>query len=419
MTSASTSPGSGRTSAALGLLLGLAMGGANVLGYVMVLVLSRALGPADFGGYTALSTYGVLLAIPAGALQVVVARRISGRARGIDATTGLRPALLTGAGLWVVTAAASPLLAHTFHLDSPFSAVLLGGMLVPMLVTGCCQGMLLGDERIRALALLYVVTAASRLAAAAVSALLGWSVTGVFAAMLAAAAITALCGLAMCRARLGGLPAGAPGMVREMVRSNSTLAAYVVLTNMDVLLARHFLDPHDSGGYALASTFGRAICWGTQFIALLIVPRMHGRDAARTLLKASGLVLLIGLVGAAIVAVSPTMWITVAGGSQFRDFGPLALACVGLGIAWALAQVWLFSEMGSDQGVLGVLTWSVIVLEVVAIGAFWHDTAGQIVAVCACGAVVIAGAGLVRTIVRHQRRVDLADESALLAVDGP
>ncbi len=419
MTSVSASTGSGRTSAALGLLLGLAMGAANVLGYVMVLILSRSLGPADFGGYTALSTYGVLLAIPAGALQVVVARRIAARARGIEPTTGLRPALVTGLGLWAVTAAASPVLAHSFHLASPLSAVLLGGMLVPMLVTGCCQGMLLGDERIRRLALLYVVTAASRLTAAAVSALLGWSVTGVFAAMLAAATITALCGLAMCRARLGGLPSGAAGMVREMVRSNSTLAAYVVLTNIDVLLARHFLSPHDSGGYALASTFGRAICWGTQFIALLIVPRMHGRDAARTLLKASGLVLVIGLVGAAVVAVSPTLWITVAGGPQFRDFGTLALACVGLGIAWALAQVWLFSEMGSDQGVLGVLTWTVILLEVVAIGLFWHGSAGQIVAVCACGAVIIAAAGLVRTILRHQRGVDLAEESALLAVDGP
>jgi len=396
------------------------MGSANVLGYVMVLLLSRSLGPSDFGGYTALSTYGVMLAIPAGAFQVVVARRLSGRDdEGLDRTSGLRLALLTGLGLFAVTCAISPALAHTFHLASAWAAVLLGGMLVPMLLTGCLQGVLLGLHRIRALALLYVVTALTRLLAAAVAAGLDWGVTQVFAAMLTAGIVTMLTGAWLCRAQIRQLPFTGTGLVAEMVRSNSTLAAYVVLTNIDVLLARHFLTTHDSGGYALASTFGRAICWGTQFIALMIVPRMHSKDAARTLLKASGLVVAIGVVGLLVVATSPSLWITVAGGVEFKSFGHLALACVGLGIAWALAQVWLFSEMGLGRGLLGAVTWAVIVLEVLAITLVWHDSAGQIVAVCACGAVVIAVVGLARVILRHQGRIDLGEDSALVVADGP
>lgn len=413
-------PTSRGPSTALGLLLGVAMGGANVLGYVMVLVLSRALGPADFGGYTALSTYGVMLAIPAGAFQIVVARRVSGGdADHPDGTTGLRLALTTGCLLLLFTAAVSPLLTHSFHLSSPLAAVLLGAMLVPMLTTGCFQGILLGRHRIRALSLLYVVTAVTRLVAAVVSAVCGWGVTPVFAAMLVAALVTTVVGAWMCRERIVRVPSTGPGLLLEMIRSNSTFAAYVVLTNIDVLLARHYLTPHDSGGYALASTFGRAICWGTQFIALMIVPRMHSKDAARTLLKASGLVLGIGLIGLGVVAVSPSLWITIAGGEQFDSYGTLALACVGLGIAWALAQVWLFSEMGSNQGVLGMLTWSVIVLEILVIVLLWHDSAAQIVAVCAGGAVLIAVAGLVRTILRHQGRLDLGEESPLVVADGP
>ncbi|TWP37126.1 lipopolysaccharide biosynthesis protein [Leekyejoonella antrihumi] len=407
-------------STALGLLLGVAMGSANVLGYVMVLLLSRSLGPSDFGGYSALSTYGVMLAIPAGAFQVVIARRLSGRTGDtLDPTNGLRLALTAGLGLFALTCAVSPALAHTFHLPSAWAAVLLGGMLVPMLLTGCFQGVLLGGHRIRALSVLYVMTALTRLIAAAISAGLGWGVTQVFAAMLTAATATMLTGAWLCRAQIRRLPFTGHGLARELVRSNSTLAAYIVLTNVDVLLARHFLSTHDSGGYALASTFGRAICWGTQFIALMIVPRMHSKDAARTLLKASGLVVAIGVTGFAVVATSPSLWITIAGGVEFKGFGQLALACVGLGIAWALAQVWLFSEMGSNQGLLGALTWVVIVLEVLAITLFWHNNAGQIVAVCSTGAVLIALVGLVRVILRHQARVDLGEDSAFIVADSP
>ncbi|MFC6707287.1 hypothetical protein [Flexivirga alba] len=92
---------------AMGALLGVAMGMANALGYLVVMLLSRPLGPGEFGGYTALSTYGVLLAIPAGVFQVVVARRLSGDDPQ-GPTSAIRPALLIGLGCFAVTAAISP-----------------------------------------------------------------------------------------------------------------------------------------------------------------------------------------------------------------------------------------------------------------------------------------------------------------------
>ena len=75
--SPSTSSGSS-TVPKSGAALGITMALANVLSYVFVLVLSRALGPADFGGFSALSAYGIVLSVPAGALQVIVARHVAG-----------------------------------------------------------------------------------------------------------------------------------------------------------------------------------------------------------------------------------------------------------------------------------------------------------------------------------------------------
>ncbi|WP_325549226.1 oligosaccharide flippase family protein [Flexivirga sp.] len=400
----------------MGALLGVAMGMANALGYLVVMLLSRPLGPGEFGGYTALSTYGVLLAIPAGVFQVVVARRLSGDDPE-GPTSAIRPALLIGLGCFAVTAALSPALAHWFHLPSFWAAVLLGGMLVPMMVTGCFQGILLGRGRLRTLSLLYLANALTRVVAASVCAFLSADVTGVFAAMLVAGAVTAGYGAWLCRVDLAALPRTAR-LAGELIRSNSTLAAYVALTNVDMLLARHFLTPHESGGYALASTFARAMCWGTQFVALIIVPRMQGSRPTRTLLRASGVVAAIGVVGFGIVAISPQTWITVAGGPDYEQFGHLALLCVVLGVAWALAQVWLFSEMGSDTGVLGALTWAVIVVEILAIALVWHDSPTQVVWVCMAGAFVVALSGLLRVVLRHQATA-IADESVIVAADSP
>ncbi|MBB2891366.1 oligosaccharide flippase family protein [Flexivirga oryzae] len=411
--SALRSPSSGT---ALGALLGVSMGMANALGYVVVMLLSRPLGPGEFGGYTALSTYGVLLAIPAGVFQVVVARRLSGT-DSEEPTSALRPAIFTGLAGASFTAVISPALARVFHLPSFVTAILLGGMLVPMMLTGCFQGILLGRGRLHALSVLYLVNATTRVVAAAVSALIGADVTGVFALMLLAGAVTAGIGAWLCRTDLRVLPRSAR-MARELVRSNSTLAAYIALTNVDMLLARHFLTAHESGGYALASTFARAICWGTQFVALIIVPRMQGRRPTRTLLQASGVVAAIGAVGFGIVAISPRTWITLAGGADYAPFSRLALLCVILGIAWALAQVWLFSEMGSNTGWLGRLTWAVIAVEVIAISAHWHRSATQLVGVCMVGALVIVGAGLCRVLVRHQAAT-LAEDSVIVAADTP
>ncbi|NOP37304.1 oligosaccharide flippase family protein [Calidifontibacter sp. DB2511S] len=394
----------------------MAMGVANVLGYLMVALLTRALGPEDFGGYTALSTYGVVLAIPAGALQIVIARRVTAPdAATEEVTSGLRTAATIGLGIFVFTALLAPVLRTLFHLDSAWSPVLLGGVLPAMLVTGCVQGVLLGQHRLRSLALLYLVTAGTRLLVAIAATVFDFSVLQVMAGMLIAAVVTAAFGVWTIRAQLRTLPASGRGLVTELVRSNMTLAAFVALTNVDVLLARHYLTPHESGGYSLASTFGRAICWGTQFVALILVPRMRQRNATVTLLKASGVVLALGLLAAAVVAVSPRTVIVIAGGPEYAEYGRLALVCVGLGITWALAQLWLFSEMGSNTTVLGLTTWVVIVLEVAAIALRWHQSAAQIVAVCVVGALVVAALGLVRVVRRHQN-ADLEAEASVMAV---
>ncbi|BDZ58206.1 hypothetical protein [Barrientosiimonas endolithica] len=77
--------------------------------------------------------------MPAGAFQVVVARRMS-VAPGPERTSGWRTALVAGAMLAALTCLASPWLAQLFRLPSALSVVLLGLSLLPLTLTGACQG---------------------------------------------------------------------------------------------------------------------------------------------------------------------------------------------------------------------------------------------------------------------------------------
>ena len=385
-------------------LLGVAMGVANLLGYIVVMALSRPLGPAQFGGYAALSTFGVVLAIPAGAFQVLIASRVRPRDGSAGATaaelptSGLRAAGLVGGLSALATIACAVPLREIFHLQSAWSPILLGLTLLPMSWTGCAQGILLGRSRLRALSVLYLTTAGTRVVAAVLCAATSASVTQVFAAMLLAAWVTCGVGLWLCRRELHELSSRAPRLLPHLLRSNGTLAGYILLTNIDALFARHFLTQHESGGYALALTFGRAICWGTQFVALLVIPRLGGSAAggARTTLRASGIVLAIGAAGFAAVAIAPSFWLRVAGGGAYAGYGNLALWCVVLGTGWAVVQVWLFSEMAAGSAALGATTWAVVAAECLVIGLFAHDSAGQIIGVCLIGVAVIVVAGLLR-----------------------
>ena len=71
--------------------------------------------------------------------------------------------------------------------------------------------------------------------------------------------------------RLSG--AGPEGSGRAAERSGWEASA-------DVLLARHLLTAHDAGAYAFAGLFGKVVFWGTQFVALTLVP-VASRGAGR------------------------------------------------------------------------------------------------------------------------------------------
>lgn len=385
-----------RSTRAASALLGVAMGAANVMSYLFVALLSSTLGPADFGGFSALNTVGILCAMPAGAMQLVVARRQGEAARRDGrATSGAALSAVVGLVLATAVVLLAPALRDAFHLESAASAVWLGLTLVPMTITGAQQGVLLGQGRLGRLSVLYLVTAGTRVVAGAVAVLADLAVHEVFAATCTAAVLTWAAGTLLLRGLATPSGAGPREVLAELVRSNAALAALMALTSLDLLLARHLLTREESGAYALAALFGRVVFWGTQFVALSVVPVAAGSGAGRqrTVRGAGAVVVVLGLLVALVCAVVPGLLVRVTGGAQYADAEPLLVWFAVVGTMWALVQLWLFAEIGAGRSALGWLTLAVVVVEVAAIWFVWHDSPGQVLLVAGLGAGVVAVVG--------------------------
>ena len=375
-------------------ILGVAAASANAMGYVFVVLLSRTLGPGDFGAFSALNSIGLVLAIPAGAFQVMIASRVA--RRGAIAFDLRLPVLVGTAGV-VVAAVLSPAIAHVTRVESVWTPALLGLGLLPLILNGALMGGLLGLRRFGALACAYLVTGLSRVLAAWTADLLDAGLHESVALVVVASLATTAALWSLCRgqARLGWSGGRPPrlAVVRMLFRSNSSIGVLMALTSVDVVLARYVLPPVQSGEYALVATLGRAPVWVTQFLALSMVPALASPRASRAVVRASGTVLGICALGAGVAAIDPEMWIVLLGGAAYSDAAGLLLPYLALGTLWSLTQVFIVAEMSQGRHLLAKVAWCATLGQVVLCLLFFGDNAFQVLGIAAAsaGCVVLVG----------------------------
>jgi O-antigen/teichoic acid export membrane protein len=383
-----------------GLALAAATVLSNLLGYAFAVVLSRALGPGDYGALAAMLALGLIGSVPAIALQLLVAREVASGSSG--AAEWVRTSLLLGTGLLVVLSVLGPVARAYLDLGSAFPVMWIGVALLPTTVAGAMQGVLLGRRRYGALAASYLLLGGLRFAGGCVAAAVGGSVS---VALAAAAAGSVVACLLIARITVSTEPlAGAlhvrpdgPGLrhqLRALTAAASATAAILVLTNLDVVLARHYLSPHDSGQYGVGALFAKAAFWAPHFLAVLVFPLLASRGGRRrsfvitTLLTlAIGGVVVLGAFFLARPVVEPTV------GSAYSAGADLAPRFAVLGVLAAVLQLLLFAGLARRTRRAEALVWTGIGIELVIVSVWFHDSGRAIVAtavvVCAALALVI------------------------------
>jgi O-antigen/teichoic acid export membrane protein len=389
------------------LVVAPAMAAANALNYAFNLVMSRLLGPADYGALGALLALVLVGTVPGVALQAVVARHttLAGRAVGRLWSRVLVAVLAVGGALGLLALAASPAVAAFLHLPSLGPCLWLAAALLPLPLLSAVQGMLQGREWFGLLAAVLLVAAAGRLAVGLGLVEGGLGVEGALAATAIGSAVAVLVAVPRLRAQ-GGWEhlrrgwrwpgRGSPGaaVVGEVAAAAAGVLGLLLLANVDVLLARHFLPAEASGLYAAGAVLTKIAFWAPQFVVTLVFPRLVTAADRRRLLGRSAAV--VAAVGAPLVvaaALAPRLAARLSFGEAYLDVGPTLPLFAALGTGLALVQLVLFTGMASaDRGMYRLLL-AAVAAEAVLVAVFLHDSVAQIVgaSLAVVAALLVAG----------------------------
>lgn len=327
---------------------------ANVAGYLLQLLASRWLGVAGYSSFASLLAIQVLCAVPALALQNVVAREV---VRGAPATAVRTLALRCAA----LVAAAAVVLVPIVALVLKVSVVAAAGALcsAPLLVLLAGeQGILQGGSRFRPLAWVLGGAAILRVTPALIALAVGG---GPAPALWAGAAGAATAAVAARRvADTVSVPVGARDLALGVVpvfRAAQVQAALMALSSADLLISRIVLSENDAGRYALGAIAAKIAFWLPQAVGVVLYPQMaQPKHSARAMRSALAVLMGIGAVTVLGAALAAPLAPLFAG----RDYAPIQ------GLLWlfaldgallAVLQAVLLSAIAADRTAPAAITW--------------------------------------------------------------
>jgi hypothetical protein len=357
-----------------GLTMAAAMAVTNVTTYGLTLLSARALGPAEFGQFSAVLGLLIIVNVLSLGLQATAARRVSADPRpgtqiGADIT---RVTAWSALGVFVLCALLSPAVGHLLGLSSWWSALMMAVAAGFLTLMGGLAGLLQGSQRWNALALVYVTLGVARLCLGATAFLVHSSTAGVMTGVAVAAAFPALVAWWCLRAPDDGRrarPIGAQpeavdphpqgrSVLREVAHSTHALFAFFALSNIDIVLARSILPEHDAGLYAAGLILTKAVLFLPQFVVIVAFPAMsQGHGGRGTHVLGLGLILALGSVAALIVAALPSLAMAFTGGASYRDNLPIYWQFAVLGTVLAMVQLLVYSALAQAHPRAVAILW--------------------------------------------------------------
>lgn len=384
----------------------------NVCNYLFQFTMSRALPAGDFGALNAVLAVATILLTPASVVMMAVSRSVAERkARGEAETVGpftvgvLRWALLFAAAAAAMMAVASPWIAGYLVLSDPWP-VLLAGLIVGVgLIVPVNLGVFQGLQSFAAFGILLGLSGVLRLAAGIVLVSIGAGLLGALGASVVSSALILAGSLALLASRLrnsGAARTKAPplpaGRLRSVVPVAAGMLLFSILTNLDMILVKHFFGPEEAGRYAGAAILGRALLYLPTAIAMALYPMVAEAETlqgdSRVILR-RGLRLTAFLTAAALVpyVLFPDLLLRILLGPAFVSAAPL-VRLFGLAMApFTLVFVLLNFQLARRRAAFLVPFVLACLVEFGLITLFFHQRMEHVLMVVAgVGAVLLSWA---------------------------
>ena len=322
---------------------------AGVGGFVYHAIAGRALGPRQYGEVAALVGLYTVGSIANLTLVLILARYAAdldaaGRRGAIRHIVRRSSRLLAAPTVlfFLLTVALAVPVAAFENFDSPVPVIWLGLAIAAYCYTAVPRGVLQGTQRFTALSANLTLELVARVAALATLLAVGLAVTGSMIALLAGVTFAYAIGMWSLRDLFG--------IERQEVRLRAMLAfgltaaagtlGIILLYNLDVVLAVHYLDKYDAGIYGSLNKIEVIIYYGTLSVSQVLFPRVieavaTRRHPARLLLLSGGLMTALGLGAVIVFGLTRGLVASLLFGPQFSAAQPyvLAVGFIGLGLS--------------------------------------------------------------------------------------
>jgi O-antigen/teichoic acid export membrane protein len=365
---------------------------AGVGGFVYHAIAGRVLGPSLYGDVASIIAVYAVFTTPTLILVLVLAR-YSATLTASGTTDSVRYLVLRSTQLTLLPSVLAILAgillagptADFLHLHSPWPVVWLGIGVAIFWQVGIPRGILQGIQHFSALSANLSLEMVVRCSALAILLAAGTGVVGATIAVLAGVAFAYSIGLFSLRRQLraGGERAQLRSMVGFSMTATAGTLGILLLYNLDVILAKHYLGSHDAGIYGSLNKIGTILYFLTLSVSQVLFPRVvealaNNDHPGRLLGVSAGIMGLLGAGALLVFGVLPGLVVRLLFGGAFADAQHYIFLVGVIGLALSLNNLLVqFCMAARDAWFIPLLAAAVVMLAV-AIG-YHHGGVGDIV----------------------------------------
>ncbi|MGZ3512314.1 MAG: oligosaccharide flippase family protein [Thermodesulfobacteriota bacterium] len=255
----------------------------------------RMLPPIDYGHLNTLTTFFMLITVPATTVQTTITKFVTSfqaRSQYSQAKSFLRHFLLlivtVAFALFILIALGSSFLSSFFQIASRGLIILTGIVLFFGMVTPVLRGGLQGLQKFGSIALTHFMNGGLKLVLAILFVLWGWGLLGAMGAVALSYFVTAFFSLFLLYFPLktqgekvdvkkdftGNVSPDVSEAYRYFFPVGLTLLCFVVLTNIDLILVKHFFTPVEAGYYSISQMVAKIILFLPLPIVTVMFPKV-------------------------------------------------------------------------------------------------------------------------------------------------
>lgn len=335
-----------------GTIMFIATSVGNVINYVFHIYMTRALGPSGYGILASLLSLLVIISVPASSLQTVVTKYVA-TFRAKDQYGKIRYFLfrLMKKVFWycifafIVFSLSSGYISSFLNVPSRIPVIVLGTVILVSFISPIMYGGLQGLQSFKHLGANMMINAAMKLVFGVTLVAIGFGVSGAVAAFTLSGVVVFLLALIPLRflfyQKMDNTGLNPTEIKEYFWPVVVAFLCFSILTNIDVVIVKHFFAPIQAGHYAAAAIFGKIVLFFPGAVVMVMFPKtaeLHTLERDSRPLLWKSLLTVAGLCGLITIGyfAFPSLIVSLLFGSRYLKSIPL----MGLfGIAMTLFSV--------------------------------------------------------------------------------